>query len=205
MNYFDQRAKDWDADPMKAERARAVAEAMRRMIPLSKETSALEYGCGAGLLSFALHAELGEIVLADTSQGMLEALTAKIESAGVKNMRPLRLDLTVGPLPARRFDAIYSLMTLHHIPDVDDVLKKFHALLHPGGFLFAADLDKEDGSFHTEPSGEAHNGFEREALKRKVEAAGFAEVRFETAYVIRKKIGEEQKDFPLFALAAQKK
>jgi ubiquinone/menaquinone biosynthesis C-methylase UbiE len=98
MTNFDERAKDWDSDPKKVERARTVADAIRKAIPLSREMTALEYGCGTGLLSFALQEELGQITLADTSQGMLDVLTEKISASGVRNMKPLRLDLTTDPL-----------------------------------------------------------------------------------------------------------
>ncbi len=93
MTNFDERAKDWDSDPKKVERARAVAEAIRNAIPLTPKMSALEYGCGTGLVSFALQADLGQITLADTSQGMLDVLDEKIAAAGVTNMRSTRLDL----------------------------------------------------------------------------------------------------------------
>ena len=93
MTNFDERARDWDSDPNKVERARTVAEAIRRAIPLSNEMKALEYGCGTGLLSFALQSDLGQITLADTSQGMLDVLREKIANAGVTNMHPIRLDL----------------------------------------------------------------------------------------------------------------
>ena len=136
MNYFDEQAKDWDADPMKVERARMVADAIRKIIPLTRDMSAFEYGCGTGLLSFALQSNLGQITLADTSQGMLDALAKKIQSSGVNNMSGLKLDLTIDPLPAQKFHVAYSLMTFHHIPDTRDILKKFHALLESNGYLF---------------------------------------------------------------------
>src|SRR5512138_2296225 len=108
MTNFDERAKDWDSDPKKVERARVVAEAIRNTIPLSREMKALEYGCGTGLLSFALQSYLGEITLADTSQGMLDVLREKIAKAGVTNMHPVRLDLASDPLPLDRYDLTYS-------------------------------------------------------------------------------------------------
>src|SRR5512145_783218 len=118
MTNFDERAKDWDSDPDKVKRAKAVANAIRGLLPLTKEMNALEYGCGTGLVSFALQSNLGQITLADTSQGMLDVLGEKIASAGVKNMQPVRLDLASDPLPVERYDLIYSLLTLHHIHDV---------------------------------------------------------------------------------------
>ncbi|MBN2117872.1 MAG: class I SAM-dependent methyltransferase [Anaerolineales bacterium] len=204
MTDFDERAKEWDSDPKKVERARAVADAIRKTIRLSTSMNALEYGCGTGLLSFALQSDLGCITLADTSQGMLDVLSAKIAGAGVTNMQPTRLDLAVDPLPAGRYHLTYSLMTLHHIDNTKDILTKFHALLEPNGYLLVADLDKEDGSFHTDGSTDVHLGFERGALQRQVEAVGFRNITFSTAYEIKKKINEEEKIFPVFLMSAQK-
>lgn len=205
MTNFDERAKDWDSDPDKVERARAVAESIRSAIPLSREMKVLEYGCGTGLLSFALQSDLGQITLADTSQGMLDVLNQKIASAGVTNMHPLRLDLTSDPLPVERYDLTYSLMTLHHIHDVRKMIIKFHDLLMPKGYLLVADLDKEDGSFHTDGSTDVHLGFERRELQKLVEEAGFEKVTFSTAYEIKKRIGNEETAFPVFLMTAQKK
>jgi ubiquinone/menaquinone biosynthesis C-methylase UbiE len=204
MTNFDERAKDWDSDPDKVERARLVAEAIRKAIPLSSEMKALEYGCGTGLLSFALQSELGQITLADTSQGMLDVLSQKIASAGVTNMHPVRLNLASDPMPHEQFDLTYSLMTLHHIHNVNDLLIKFCDLLAPKGYLLVADLDKEDGSFHTDGTTDVHLGFDRDGLQQLVEAAGFENVMFSTAYEIKKKIGNEEKTFPIFLMTAQK-
>jgi ubiquinone/menaquinone biosynthesis C-methylase UbiE len=204
MTNFDERAKDWDSDPKKVERARAVAEAIRRAIPLSNDIKALEYGCGTGLLSFALQSDLGEITLADTSQGMLNVLREKIADAGVTNMHPVRLDLTSDPLPAERYNLTYSLMTLHHIHDANSMLVKFHDLLAPNGYLLVADLDKEDGTFHTDGTTDVHLGFDRDELRQTVENIGFENVVFSTAYEIKKKIGNEEKTFPVFLMIAQK-
>jgi ubiquinone/menaquinone biosynthesis C-methylase UbiE len=204
MTNFDERAKDWDSDPKKVHRAKTVAEAIRSAIPLTADMSALEYGCGTGLLSFALQSDLGSITLADTSLGMLNVLTEKIAASGVTNMSPLRLDLSVDPLPAQPFDLTYSLMTLHHIDDAKGILKKFHALLKPGGWLCISDLDKEDGTFHTDGTTDVHLGFERGELQRWVEETGFEDVKFSTAYEIKKDIGGAEKIFPVFLLTARK-
>jgi len=204
MTNFDERAKDWDSDPIKVERSRVVADAIRKALPLTQNMNALEYGCGTGLLSFALQSDLGRITLADTSQGMLDVLGEKIANASVTNMHPVRLDLATDPFPAERYDLTYSLMTLHHIHDTEDILKKFHALLKPGGYLLAADLDKEDGTFHTDGSTDVHLGFDREELQKKVEAAGFGNVMFSTVYELKKAIAGKEMGFPVFLMVAQK-
>ncbi|MCU0808275.1 MAG: class I SAM-dependent methyltransferase [Candidatus Contendobacter sp.] len=198
---FDDRAQNWDADPVKRERAEAVATAVRQRVPLSPAWQALEYGCGTGLLSFALYADLGRITLADSSPGMLAVLDRKIAAAGLAHLHPLALDLTTDSLPADRYDLIYTLMTLHHVADVARLLRIFHDLLRPGGWLAVADLDQEDGSFHgTGFTG--HNGFDREALRVQLTDAGFGSVDFSTAYVIRKATDEGRREYPLFLAVA---
>lgn len=204
MTNFDERAKDWDSDPKKVERVRIVAEAIRNAVLLSNDMNALEYGCGTGLLSFALQEDLGPITLADTSQGMLDVLNGKIAASGVTNMHPVRLDLSADPLPLEKYHIIYLLMVLHHVHDAKGLLSKFYDVLEQNGYLIVADLDKEDGSFHTDGTTDIHEGFERSELQKWVEDAGFGNVRFSTAYEIKKQVNGKEKKFPVFLMMTQK-
>lgn len=204
MTNFDERAKDWDSDPKKVERARVVAGAIRKSISLSTSMTALEYGCGTGLLSFALREDLGQITLADTSQGMLDVLSEKIANSGVTNMRPVQLDLEIDPLPAEKYHVTYSLMVLHHVHDAKGILNKFYDVLEPNGYLVVADLDKEDGSFHTDGTTDVHKGFAQSELQKWVEDVGFGNIKFSTVYEIKKEIDGKEKTFPVFLMMAQK-
>jgi len=204
MTDFDKRAKDWDSDPKKMERARVVAEAIRNVVPLSANMNALEYGCGTGMLSFALQEDLGQITLADTSQGMLEVLREKIASSGVTSMHPVRLDLSIDPLPAEKYHITYSLLVLHHIHGAQEILGRFHDVLEQNGYLIVADLDQEDGSFHTDGTADVHKGFAQSELRNWVEDAGFGNVQFSAAYEIRKEVDGKDKSFPVFLMVAQK-
>jgi ubiquinone/menaquinone biosynthesis C-methylase UbiE len=201
---FDEKARDWDLNPARRERAQAVAEAMRRQIPLHRRMTALEYGCGTGLLSFELANDLGQIFLADRSAGMLAVLGEKIAAAQASHLFPLQLDLLTDPLPERRFDLIYSLMTLHHICDTPRILSCFYQLLLPGGYLCIADLDQEDGSFHKEPF-EGHFGFDRQALARLTTAVGFEVLGFETVYEMVKIVEDQQRSYPIFLMTARRR
>ncbi|HAE60121.1 MAG TPA: class I SAM-dependent methyltransferase [Anaerolineae bacterium] len=200
MTNFDERAKDWDSDPAKVERARVLAEAIRAALPLKPEMTALEYGCATGLLSFFLRDDFAHILLADISDGMLDVLADKIVDAGISNMTPVRMDLTSDPLTLSRFDAVYSLLVLHHIPNTDKIIERFYKILHPGGWLVVADLEAEDGTFHTDGTTDVHLGFEREPLQKRVEAVGFTNIRFSTAFVIHK----NDRKYPVFMLTAQR-
>jgi ubiquinone/menaquinone biosynthesis C-methylase UbiE len=203
MNEFDQHAKGWDNDPGRVLRARAVADAIRNHVPLTSRMNAMEYGCGTGLLSFELRGDIGPITLADSSEGMLEVLRDKIAACGAVNMTPMKLDLAVGPLPADRFDLVYNLMTLHHIPDTEHALRSFHALLRPNGWLAICDLDKEDGSFH-DPGFDGHNGFDRRIVEQKLKDLGCIDVYTVTAYEMERERGGMKRLYPLFLLMGRR-
>ena len=197
---FDERAKSWDDDPMKTARAQAVADGMGKAASWKPDMRAIEFGCGTGLLSFALQARFAAITLADTSQGMLDVLRQKIEMAGLPHMQAVLLDDSA-TMNGQPFDMVYSLMTLHHVPDVNVALRRFHDWLGDGGQLCIADLDAEDGSFHDhDPS--VHNGFERAQLAGMVAAAGFDNIRFSTVFQIVK--GNPERTYPVFLMIATK-
>jgi ubiquinone/menaquinone biosynthesis C-methylase UbiE len=199
---FDARAATWDGDPAKVERAQAVADEIVKRVPLTRAMRAMEYGCGTGLLSFMLRPRLGDITLADVSDGMLAVAARKIAAANDPAMRAVNLDLLCDPLPERRFDLIFSLMTLHHIPDTAAILVRFRAALGSPGFLCIADLDAEDGSFHG-AGFDGHLGFDRVELAAKARSAGFATVEFFTAFVMQKPVDGRPRTFPIFLMVAR--
>ena len=203
MSEFDVKAKNWDT-PSKIERAQSIADAIRSKVSLSKEMSAFEYGCGTGLLSFALCQDLGPITLADSSDGMLEVVREKLDSENAENMYPVKLDLSKDPLPDARYDVVYTMMTLHHIPDTQQIIKQFYALLNPGGYLCISDLDKEDGSFHGRDVHDVHKGFDRNKLAETAKGAGFTDISFSTAYELTKETDDGKQTFPIFLMVAKK-
>ena len=199
---FDARAATWDDDPAKVERAQAVADEIVERVPIARTMRAMEYGCGTGLLSFMLRERLGDMTLADVSDGMLAVASRKITSAGDAGMRAVKVDFLADPVPERAFDVIYSLMTLHHIPDTAGILERFRAALAEPGFLCIADLDTEDGSFHG-AGFDGHLGFDRAELAAKARRAGFASADFTTAYRLTKAVGNERRTFPVFLMVAR--
>jgi ubiquinone/menaquinone biosynthesis C-methylase UbiE len=205
MSQFDEKAKEWDT-PESEERAAYIAEAIRSQVSLSTGMSAFEYGAGTGQLSFQLRHDVGPVTLVDNSEGMLEVLNEKIDNRSAEEMKPVKLNLSEDPLPDERFDIIYTMMTLHHIPDTPQVLKQFYTLLNARGYLCIADLDKEDGSFHGQDVKDVHRGFDRDRLADLAEEAGFTNVRFTTAYEMEHEIDEQGNTglFPIFLMTAEK-
>ena len=200
MSSFDERARDWDT-PERRQRAEEVARAIRASVALSLTTRAIDVGAGTGLLGLALAGDLGEVVLAEPSNGMLEVVREKLAASGPRNVTAVRFDLTSDPPPGAPFDLAVSLLVLHHLEDTAGALGAILRLLRPGGRIALADLDTEDGSFH-DPDAEGihHHGFDREALADLARAAGFADVEFRSATEIEHEGGR----FPVFLLLARR-
>ena len=201
--HFDSKARQWDDNPVFRERGLMIAEAIRKTVPLQTSMSALDYGCGTGLLSFPLRDQLASILMADSSGGMLEVVNEKIAALGVNNMSTMKIDLHSDPHPAQRFDLIVTSMTLHHVPDTHHILHVFHDLLNPGGYLCVADLDQEDGSFHGLEV-DVHHGFDRADLSRLAAQAGFTDPQFQTVFSISKESASGTRDYPVFLMTARR-
>lgn len=179
---FDVRAQTWDEEPRRVNLAADVFAALAQAVPLRAEWTALDYGAGTGLLTLALAARVRRVLAVDSSAGMLAVLAGKARASRFANVETRHADFAQDPLPAGPFDLAASAMTLHHVADVAGLLRKFFALLAPGGQAALADLDAEDGSFHgANAAGVHHLGFDRADLAAKLEAAGFADVRFADA------------------------
>lgn len=204
MNSFDSKAKDWDANRANHVRTEAVAKAIAGKTCFKPGATMLEYGCGTGLLSFALRGRLGRITLLDSSPGMIDALKDKIKASGAEGMEARLCDLSDSAPPDEKYGMVCSQMALHHVKDIRGVLGKLHALLDDGGVLFVADLDKEDGSFHKAAIGfDGHNGFDRGELASMAGAAGFKNVEFETVYEILKEVDGAVRSYPVFLMKAE--
>src|SRR5258705_13519926 len=95
---FDERAVDWDT-PERVARAKVAAETIRSAVEFPHGARAIDVGAGTGLLGLSLLDRLGELVLADTSDGMLEQARRKIVDGGLDNVRAMHLHLVPDPPP----------------------------------------------------------------------------------------------------------
>lgn len=194
---FDSVAVRWDQQPRRVELARAVSIAMIRETQPDKAMRVLDFGCGTGLVTLALAPLVREVIAADSSQGMLEQLSSKLLDTGISNVRPYLIPHDgTGTLPIP-VDLVVSSMTMHHVADVDGLIKRFQAMLNPGGQLCIADLDAEDGSFHDDPTGIAHHGFCSLEMERLFSEAGFRDVHTVRVMDVEKQRGSDIQRYPV--------
>ena len=204
MREFDEKAATWDDYPDRIKRAEVIASRLASAVNLTVIKTAMEYGSGTGLMSFALKDDIREITLMDDSAEMTKVARQKIIDQKVTNLIAVHGDLLKGPLRNERFDFIFIVLTLHHIGDVEELLRKFHNLLSPKGQLAIIDLEKEDGSFHDDPF-HGHKGFERSDLENRLNYAGFVPAYYEVCYHIEKETEKGIREYPVFLMVAEKK
>ncbi len=201
---FDDKAAEWDANPARVALARAVVEATRAAVPLRPDMAAMDFGAGTGLVTLGLLREVGEVTAVDSSAEMLRVLGEKVRALGVANLHTLQCDIAQTALPVSRFDLIVSSMVLHHLPDVATVLKHLRPALRAGGWIALADLDVEDGTFHADPRGIHHHGFERTTVCRWLEENGFTNTDSREAYRITRPGSDGVlRTYPVFLVTAR--
>lgn len=202
---FDKAASSWDEEPRRLKLAADVAKAVMSEFGLTQDMDVLDYGCGTGLVTLHLQPHVRSVTGADTSPGMLEVLKKKAAGLGLSNVSTVLIDPAKDTPVDGKFHLIVCSMTMHHVRDVEVLFKKIYRLLLPGGRLCVADLDAEDGSFHSDSTGVAHLGFERLELKAMLFDAGFSDIRDTTAAVIVKgDVGALRREYPVFLITARK-
>lgn len=201
---FDEYAKTWDTDK-RINRAKIIANEIRNSVGIDENNSAMEFGCGTGLISFNLYDRFKSIALFDSSKGMIDLLNSKIAKYEVTNMIPYHLDISNQNSLDMKFDVIHNSMALHHIHDIEAIIKNFYQMLNKDGYLCIVDLDEEDGSFHKKYSEfDDHNGFNQGNLKSILISAGFDDIESNSFFYDEKVIEDKKVKYSLFLMKARK-
>jgi ubiquinone/menaquinone biosynthesis C-methylase UbiE len=199
---FDDAAATWDDDPSHEKRQVAIAQAIKEAVDLSPRMSAVDVGGGTGRLSILLADVVGSVVVTDPSAGMVRVARERIEEAGLGDrLQAVQADLTTDGLDGA-YDVAWSSMALHHVQDLDRLLRSVAGLLVDGGRLCIADLDEDpDGAFHADKVDfDGHHGFDRHRLAEQLGRVGLVDVRFDDVTTILK----HDREFGVFLCTATK-
>jgi ubiquinone/menaquinone biosynthesis C-methylase UbiE len=201
---FDKEAATWETPP-RIKLASDVAGVMLKQLRLSRDMDVLDFGCGTGLIALQFAPHVRTVTGADTSKGMLDVFQNKAQRMSLNNIKSVLLSVTDGGGISGQYHLITSSMTLHHVQNIQKLLKQFHQVLLSGGQIAIADLDAEGGRFHDNNDGVFHFGFEREKLSRLFVEAGFSDVCSMTAGQMNKP-GPDGRDrvFSLFLVTGGK-
>ncbi len=197
QDHFKDKADNWDDGAIRKSTPIAIFEAIQKRFSLTKEMEIMDFGVGTGLLGFLVAKEVKKVYGVDMSPSMLAKLKEK--NTPECFIEAIEQDIVKEPL-SLSFSGIVSSMTLHHVEDLEAFFTSIYKNLHKDGFLAIADLEKEDGSFHSDNSGVYHFGFKEEDLREVVKKCGFRDIAIENITTINK----PQKDFGVFLLSAKK-
>ena len=196
-DHFHSRASDWDKGTIRVDGAKKIADAISLHVELKDDMEIVDFGVGTGLLGFEIAKSVKQVCGVDISPNMIETLKSK--NTPELSIKGYCQDIIKEPLE-KSFDGLVSSMTLHHIQDLKLFFQTIYKNINNDGFIAIADLVSEDGSFHSDNTGVFHFGFDKDALCKIVEDAGFLHVEF----IVINTINKPHKDFDIFLLSAKK-
>lgn len=197
-DHFKDRAEIWDKGSVRVQGALTIADAIEKEIELTQKMEVLDFGVGTGLLGFEIAKSVKKVYGVDTSEKMIEKLKEK--NTPELNIETYNQDIIQEPLE-KSFDGLVSSMTLHHVEDLKAFFTTIYKNINSGGFIAIADLELEDGTFHSDNTGVFHFGFDADNLKKVVSTCGFSDVKFENINSINK----PHRDFGIFLLTARRR
>ncbi len=196
-DHFKHRAQTWDTADVRVNGAKKIANAIEKNIQLNKDMEILDFGVGTGLLGFEIAKKVKQVYGVDTSLNMLEKLQEK--NTPELHINTFHQNILEEPIQ-KTFDGVISSMTLHHVENLKHFFETIYKNIKKDGFLAIADLESEDGTFHSDNTGVHHFGFDTQELCTIVSKAGFKNISFEHANTITK----PHNDFKVFLLLAYK-
>lgn len=193
---FERMAPNYDT----AERvgqAQIAAEAMGEALAGSCGGSAIDYGCGTGLVGLALMDLFDSMLFVDLAPQMIRQVEQKLAGAKTEKASTLCCDFCEEEKLELKADCILTCQVLLHVKEPARLLERFYEILSPGGRLLLVDFDK-----NPRVSGPAHNGFEQSELIALCHSLGFSAAEAHTFYHGEKILMKE--DASLFLLQARK-
>ncbi len=202
--YFDKIAFNWD-NLSKQERAQALSDRIKEEVNDASKLTALDFGCGTGLIAFNLTDTFNEIYCTDLSKNMLEVLNNKLTESDNEKIKIIEINSLDSEIFAEKFNVVFSSMVFHHIVDIETELKRLYHLLKKDGIIIIIDLDVVDKRFHSDNGDfDGHHGFDRESLADSLKNIGFKNTSYKTVFSGKKKVDNDDINYSLFLIKGEK-
>jgi Methylase involved in ubiquinone/menaquinone biosynthesis len=158
--------------------AKVVANAIREYLIDAKGKSAIDFGCGTGLVGMNLINDFNSILFLDTSQNMLNQIKQKISGSNIQNAATLCVDFEKESFSDLHADYIFMAQVLLHIKNFELVLSRLYEILNKNGHLLIVDFDKNEKVV----SDMIHNGFDQIELADSMTKIGYRNIQSKTFY-----------------------
>ena len=186
-DFFKHKAHNYEKEVRKVDNVKNIANLILKEITYKEDMHLMDFGSGTGLLLSNIAPHISKITAVDISESMSKVLNDK------RDKIPCILDIKKIDLSKEtlneKFDGIISSMTIHHIENIEKIFKTFYDMLDANGSIAIADLDLEDGSFHSQDTGIFHFGFNRDEFIGIAQKVGFKNLKIQTASIIEKPTG----------------
>ncbi|ABC79932.1 ArsR/SmtB family transcription factor [Anaeromyxobacter dehalogenans] len=176
QRFFAGAAGAWDGLRARVYGRGVAAEALLALVPPAWTVADL--GCGTGAVAAELAPRVRRVIAVDRSAAMLRA--ARRRTARFDNVELHEADLADLPLEDGGCDAALLVLVLAYLDDPAPALAEAVRVLRPGGRLVVLDAARHQDEALRRRMGQAHPGFEPDALAALVRRAGAAGVTART-------------------------
>ncbi|KAB1435975.1 class I SAM-dependent methyltransferase [Candidatus Galacturonibacter soehngenii] len=174
---FEMIASSYDT-PERINIAKVSSDAIREYLIDSKNKSAIDFGCGTGLVGMNLLDDFSTVTFLDTSQNMIHQLDQKISNLKLENAKTLLFDFEKEEQLDIRADYIFMAQVLLHIKDIELILSRLYQILNDEGHLIIVDFIENDKVI----SDIVHPGFDVSNLSDRMSAIGYKKIQCKTFY-----------------------
>jgi 2-polyprenyl-3-methyl-5-hydroxy-6-metoxy-1,4-benzoquinol methylase len=100
---------------------------------LNIDDTVLDYGCAIGIISNAIADKVKEIHAIDISSKMIEIAKRKAGERHIDNVHYAQATIFDERYQKESFNVILAFRILHMLEDIQDIMRRIHELLKPGG------------------------------------------------------------------------
>ena len=194
---FNQMAVKYDT-PKNKHMAKRAADAIRNLLDESHKKSAIDFGCGTGLVGLDLLEDFKSMLFIDASIKMIEQVEKKLADKNTKKASVLCLDIEKDAQLPNKVDTIILSLVLHHIQDNHRLLTKFYETFNEDGQLLIIEMEKQE-----KDSSDHGHGMDRSVLATTLAGIGYQNIQSDIFYDAKKE--SDGQEASRFVLSARKK
>ncbi|MEZ4386593.1 MAG: metalloregulator ArsR/SmtB family transcription factor [Candidatus Krumholzibacteriia bacterium] len=162
-------ADHWDRIRRQYEHPDLQAGMVAALVPTGRRV--VDVGTGSGALLPLLAMSGAEVVAVDHSAALLARARRRIRDAGLGGITFQQADVRTLPFADATFDAAYTSMVLHHLPEPAAAVVELARVVRPGGRVVIVEFTRHNLGWMRDELAHRWLGFDREDLEGWLQAA----------------------------------